>query len=94
MLHTSVGRIEAFPNSPNSVCSDAIMFVELRSPDQGVLDWAEEEFERLLAVSTQRANTTGEILEIEHRRAGLFDKALIDLVERVSSDQGLEQRLS
>ncbi len=90
VLHTSVGRIEAFPNSPNSVCSDAIMFVELRSPDQGVLDWAEEEFERLLAVSTQRAKTTGEILEIEHRRAGLFDKALIDLVERVSSDQGLE----
>ena len=90
VLHTSVGRIEAYPNSPNSVCSDVILFVELRSRDQGVLEWAEAEFNQLLAVSAARAKTTGEILEIEHRRAGVFDKNLVELVERVSAAQGFE----
>lgn len=88
VLHTSVGRIEAYPNSPNSVCSDVIMFVELRSRDQEVLEWAEGEFERLLSVSTQRAKTTGEILHVEHRRAGVFDPGLFELVESISASSG------
>ena len=90
VLHTSVGRIEAYPNSPNSVCSDVVMFVELRSRDQGVLEWAESEFRRLLEVSTRRAKTTGEILDVEYRRAGIFDNSLVELVEKVSSEQGLQ----
>ena len=90
VLHTSVGRIEAYPNSPNSVCSDVVMFVELRSRDQGVLEWAETEFRRLLEVSTSRAKTTGEILDVEYRRAGMFDKGLVELVEKVSSERGLQ----
>jgi N-carbamoyl-L-amino-acid hydrolase len=90
VLHTSVGRIEAYPNSPNSVCSDVVMFVELRSRDQGVLEWAEAEFRRLLVASSERAKTTGEILDVEHRRAGVFDKALVELVERISSEQGFQ----
>ncbi|CAN5156397.1 Zn-dependent hydrolase [soil metagenome] len=88
ILHTSVGRIEAYPNSPNSVCSDVIMFVELRSRDQAVLEWAEAEFERLLQTSTDRAKTVGEILDVERRRAGVFDMALVELVENVSSELG------
>ena len=90
VLHTSVGRIEAYPNSPNSVCSDVVMFVELRSRDQGVLEWAEFEFRRQLEVSTGRAKTTGEILDVEYRRAGIFDNSLVELVEKVSSEQGLQ----
>ncbi|MEP7172059.1 MAG: Zn-dependent hydrolase [Aestuariivirga sp.] len=90
VLHTSVGRIEAYPNSPNSVCSDVVMFVELRSRDQGVLEWAETEFNRLLTASAERARTTGEVLDVEHRRAGSFDRGLVELVERVSAEQGLE----
>jgi N-carbamoyl-L-amino-acid hydrolase len=66
------------------------MFVELRSRDQGVLEWAEAEFRRLLAASSERAKTTGEILDVEHRRAGVFDKALVELVERISSEQGFQ----
>lgn len=90
VLHTSVGRIEAYPNSPNSVCSDVVMFVELRSRDQGVLEWAEAEFNRLLEESTNRARTTGEILGVEHRRAGFFDKGLVELVEGVCLEQGYQ----
>ena len=47
-LYTSVGRIEAYPNSPNSIVSEATLWVELRSPVQQVLAWAEEEFLRAL----------------------------------------------
>ncbi|HRX35678.1 MAG TPA: Zn-dependent hydrolase [Aestuariivirga sp.] len=90
VLHTSVGRIEAYPNSPNSVCSDIIMFVELRARNQTVLEWAEMEFGAIMDSAPAKAKTAGEILDIEYRRAGDFDKGLLDLVERVSAEQGFE----
>lgn len=90
VLHTSVGRIEAYPNSPNCVCSDVIMFVELRARNQVVLEWAEREFRGIMERAPAKAQTTGEILHIEYRRAGDFDKGLLDLVERVSAEQGFE----
>ena len=42
-LHSSVGRLEVQPNSPNVVPGEAVLFIELRSPEQSVLDWAERE---------------------------------------------------
>ena len=90
VLHSSVGRIEAYPNSPNCVCSDVIMFVELRARNQAVLEWAEREFRGIMERAPAKAQTTGEILHIEYRRAGDFDKGLLDLVERVSAEQGFE----
>lgn len=90
VLHTSVGRIEAYPNSPNSVCSDVIMFVELRARNQIVLEWAEAEFRGIMESAPAKAKTAGEILDIEYRRAGDFDKGLLELVENVSAQQGFE----
>lgn len=90
VLHTSVGRIEAYPNSPNSVCSDVIMFAELRSRDQAVLDWAESEFRSILDSCATKAGTAGEILGIEHRNAGFFDEGLVELTEEVSAARGFE----
>jgi N-carbamoyl-L-amino-acid hydrolase len=40
-LHTSVGRLEVFPNSPNTVPSEAVLFIELRSASAEVLAEAE-----------------------------------------------------
>ncbi len=90
VLHSSVGRIEAYPNSPNSVCSDVVMFVELRARNQEILEWAEAEFCTIMQSATSKAKTTGEILDVEHRRAGDFDAGLLELVELVSAQQGID----
>ncbi|NEN39808.1 Zn-dependent hydrolase, partial [Escherichia coli] len=41
-LHTSVGRLEVHPNSPNTVPAEAVLFIELRSGSPDVLAQAEE----------------------------------------------------
>lgn len=94
-LHTSVGRIEVQPNSPNSVVSEATLWVELRSPAQEVLAWAEDEFQRALARSAGRAGITGAVLHIERRKAGLFDQELCRQVEAAMASEGIAgKRLS
>jgi N-carbamoyl-L-amino-acid hydrolase len=80
-LYTSVGRIEVVPNSPNSVISEATLWVELRSPVQDVLAWAEEQFLAALERSATRAEVGGLVLHTERRKAGVFDKGLCRMVE-------------
>ena len=88
-LHTSVGRIEAYPNSPNSVVSEATMWVELRSPAQAVLTWAEEKFNRALEQAARRSGTMGKVLHVERRRAGSFDAQLCARVEAAMAAEGI-----
>lgn len=91
-LHTSVGRIEAYPNSPNSVVSEATMWVELRSPAQDVLIWAEERFNRALETAAQRSGTIGRTLHVERRKAGVFDAQLCNRVEAAMAAEGIAGR--
>jgi N-carbamoyl-L-amino-acid hydrolase len=88
-LYTSVGRIEAHPNSPNSVVSEATLWVELRSPVQKVLGWAEEAFNAALARAAARAGVTGRVLHTEYRKAGVFDECLRQLVEDAMAAEGI-----
>lgn len=88
-LYTSVGRIEAYPNSPNSVVSEATMWVELRSPSQDVLAWAEERFNGALENAAQRSGTMGKVLHVERRRAGQFDAQLCARVESAMAAEGI-----
>ncbi len=80
-LYTSVGRLVVEPNSPNMVPDRATMFIELRAPEQGVLEEAEAELRGLLAESAARAGITHEVLSVDRRRAGRFDPHLVDLCE-------------
>lgn len=88
-LYTSVGRIEAYPNSPNSVVSEATLWVELRSPVQDVLVWAEDAFTAALAKAAQRAGVTGRVLHTEYRKAGIFDQGLCRMVEAAMAAEGI-----
>ena len=79
LLHTSVGRLEVKPNSPNVVPGEAVMFVELRSTEQHAMDWAEAE---LKAAATRIAAEAGlgfEIRATDYRAVGHFDETLIAL---------------
>jgi N-carbamoyl-L-amino-acid hydrolase len=88
-LYTSVGRIETVPNSPNSVVAEATLWVELRSPEQQVLVWAEEQFLRILDRAAARAEVMGRVLHTERRRAGTFDADLCRMVEAAMAAEGL-----
>lgn len=78
-LHTSVGRLEVRPNSPNVVPGEAVLFLELRSPDQEVLDWAEREMLARAAASADAAQVTHEVRFIDRRKVGFFDDGLVAL---------------
>ena len=88
-LYTSVGRIEALPNSPNSVVAEATLWVELRSPVQEVLAWAEEQFLGALDRAAARAEVKGLALHTERRKAGTFDADLCRKVEAAMAAEGL-----
>lgn len=88
-LYTSVGRIEAYPNSPNSIVSEATLWVELRSPVQHVLAWAEDAFIRALEEAAQRAGVTGRVLHTERRKAGVFDAGLCRMVDEAMAAEGI-----
>ncbi len=78
-LHSSVGRLEVRPNSPNVVPGEAVLFIELRSPEPAVLDWAER---RLLAAAEAAAATARvrhAVRAVDRRAAGQFDPALVAL---------------
>lgn len=53
-LHTAVGQIEVYPNSPVVVASRAELLLDLRSPDESVL----AEADRLLREHVARTETT------------------------------------
>ena len=89
-LYTSVGRIEAYPNSPNSIVSEATLWVELRSPVQQVLAWAEDAFLRALEEAAQRTGVTGRVLHTERREAGVFDDGLRHMVEAAMAAEGIK----
>ena len=64
VLHTSVARLVTSPNSPNTVTSEATLFLELRAPDPRVLVDAE----RLLLQTVEQVEQAIGV-EIAYRRA-------------------------
>ncbi|MDU0954304.1 MAG: Zn-dependent hydrolase [Bradyrhizobium sp.] len=87
-LHTSVGRLEVHPNSPNTVPAEAVLFIDLRSGSPDVLAQAEEKMKVRIEVAAQRAGVGYEVRSIDRRRAGGFAPGLIALAERVAARRG------
>ncbi|MEH2484086.1 Zn-dependent hydrolase [Bradyrhizobium sp. AZCC 2230] len=87
-LHTSVGRLEVFPNSPNTVSSEAVLFIELRSGSPEVLAAAERKMKLRMEAAAEKAGVTFEVRAIDRRKAGRFAKGLISLAERIAASFG------
>lgn len=87
-LHTSVGRLEVFPNSPNTVPSEAVLFIELRSGSPAILAEAETRLKTFIAAAEARAGVGSEIRAIDLRPAGTLHPGLIRLAERVGARNG------
>jgi N-carbamoyl-L-amino-acid hydrolase len=87
-LHTSVGRLEVLPNSPNTVPSEAVLFIELRSGSPEILAEAERQMEARIEVAAERAGVSFEVRAIDRRKAGRFSEGLIWLAERAAAHHG------
>ncbi|MCH4543805.1 MULTISPECIES: Zn-dependent hydrolase [Brucella/Ochrobactrum group] len=87
-LHTSVGRLEVFPNSPNTVPSEAVLFIELRSGSPEILAEAEHKMKEKIDEAAARADVTFEIRSIDRRKAGDFSSGLVRLAENVAGSYG------
>ena len=88
LLHTSVGRLEVRPNSPNVVPGEAVMFIELRSADQGAMDWAEAEMLRHAETIAAGAGLAFAGRAVAHRKVGHFDRGLIALASQEAAALG------
>lgn len=87
-LHTSVGRLEVSPNSPNTVPAEAVLFIELRSGSPEVLAEAERKMKLRMEAAAKQAGVTFEVRAIDRRKAGRFAKGLISLAERTAAGFG------
>ena len=87
-LHTSVGRLEVYPNSPNVVPGRAVCFIELRSGSPKVLAAAETEMLKAIERAADAAVVTSEVLAVDLRRAGPMDSGLVALAKEVAETLG------
>ena len=91
-LHTSVGRLEVFPNSPNTVPSEAVLFIELRSGSPDILAEAERKMKIKIDEASLKAGVTYEVRSIDRRKAGRFAPGLVKLAENVAAQYGETSR--
>lgn len=84
VMHTSVGRIEVLPNSPNVVPSSVRLFIELRSAEEAVIDKAFALLEGKIDETARATQTSMAIERDEYRRPGHFSEALAALADQAA----------
>lgn len=92
-LHTSVGRLEVYPNSPNVVPAEAVCFIELRSGSPAVLAEAETALKAAIETAAADAGVGFEVRSIDRRRAGPMDPRLVRLAKETAEALGEETLL-
>ena len=88
-LHTSVGRMEVLPNSPNVVPSKATIYLELRSADPAVLAASFEQTQAMIEAAAARAGVGWSFARDELRWPGRFAPALQRLAQEVANGLGV-----
>ncbi|MEG3131885.1 Zn-dependent hydrolase [Pantoea cypripedii] len=81
ILHTSVGRLETTPNSPNVVTSEATVYIEFRSADEALLHQLRDSFSQQMQSIAQATSTDVSLDRAQFRArqqldAGLAQRAL------------------
>lgn len=86
-LLSSVGRLDVMPNSTNVVPAHVRLFAEFRAVDAATLEAACRRLEeKARELSTEAVRI--ELVRTVDRKAGTFDPALRELIERAASECG------
>lgn len=88
-LHTSVGRLEVAPNSPNVVPRFATLFCEIRSPDAEIIAAGYQRFAATACGAAARARVAQATVRDELREPGRFDAGLIAVAEQAAAQFGI-----
>lgn len=79
-LHSSVGRIEVTPNSPNTVAGQTRLWIEFRSPNEEQMDTAEYRLNRAKTEISLATNCRIDRTRIEKRQVVSFNKDTLKVI--------------
>ncbi len=88
----TVGLVEVRPNSRNVVPGEVFFCVDLRHPDDAVLDVMEQQFRAALGPATEPMGLTYEEKRIWNNPAVRFDPDMIDCVRQGAAKAGYKTR--
>ncbi|WP_235038075.1 M20 family metallo-hydrolase [Microbacterium sp. 18062] len=87
-LHTSVGELNVFPNSPVTVAGEVSLLVDLRAPSDATLEQAGVLLRAAIAAAEAASGTEIEIVKVNTWNSGPFLERGIALVERAAEESG------
>ncbi|EPK9176607.1 MULTISPECIES: Zn-dependent hydrolase [Klebsiella pneumoniae complex] len=90
VLHTSVGRLETTPNSPNVVTSEATLFIEFRSADEGLLKELRDNFCLQMQTIATMTSTDVCLEHVQYRPRQQLDAGLSQMALTQAEKLGLE----
>src|SRR5262249_51133593 len=88
----TVGRIELYPNLINVIPERAVLTVDMRNLDDGLLARAEQEFAAFLERLAGEAQVTIESRGLGRFAPVIFPESVVGLVETTARDLGLPCR--
>ncbi|MHA7140404.1 M20 family metallo-hydrolase [Arthrobacter sp. Sr33] len=91
VLHTSVGQLDVYPNSPVVVPSRVNLLLDLRSADEEVLARADKMLDERVAAIKEAANVVIEKNEKHRWPVTPYQPEGVDLAEKVAADLGLSK---
>lgn len=80
-VHSSVGRMEIEPNSPNTVAERVQLWTEFRCSDEDELERVESQFIETLSQKGRETGCEVNVLSTEKRAVVEFDETAVDLAE-------------
>ncbi|WP_406462879.1 M20 family metallo-hydrolase [Streptomyces sp. NBC_01622] len=91
-LHTSVSEVTVEPNSPVVVAREVRMHVDLRSPDEALLDAAAKKLAESIPGIEERASVSIEQVQTHGWGVAPFPAAGVELATRVADELGLSHQ--
>lgn len=92
VMHTSVGQLTVYPNSPVVVPSRVNLLLDLRSADEGVLAEADALLHRRITEIERMANVTVERSHSHSWPVTPYQPEGVELAAKVAADLGLENK--
>ncbi|MGP9502903.1 M20 family metallo-hydrolase [Specibacter sp. AOP5-B1-6] len=92
VLHTSVGQLSVYPNSPVVVPSRVNLLLDLRSADEAVLAEADSRLHRRIAEIEALANVSVEQHQSHSWPVTPYQREGVELAAKVAADLGLSNK--